>query len=225
MDNKTIITINADSGGEFANKIAETRAGARIITKGKIDTASFMRMILTDKSLTGGNFLSHIAIFENAITSARFILTDAALNIAPDAEQKAKILRNAIAAHEKLFARAPRISILTAAGRENPKIKSSVDGAALIREFDGDYDIELDQLDTALSPAARAAKSAPPRVADIVLAPDLDTGNAIWKTLTALAGGWTVAGLVVGGPEIIALNSRSDSPESRAKTMEYANRL
>ena len=206
-----------------------------IIAKGLIETAAFLRLIFgyDDKALIKGGragFVSHCFILEKRHNwfwhKKPWILTDAAVNIAPTAEQKAVIAQNAVdMARSVLGIRCPVLSVLTAAGRENPKIRSSVDGKWII---DGGRvagaDLRLDQFDTAISTSARRLKKLGGGPADIMLANDLDSGNPLFKAHSMRAG-YRAAGLVLGCAVPVVLNSRFDAAESKLLSIWYAKKL
>jgi phosphate butyryltransferase len=214
----------------FADAAKSAGRGRMIIAKGMLETADFLRLILKyngKELITGGDggFLSHCTILAKG-GSRPLILTDAAINIEPDAGTKAKIVKNAIDLARALFGvRRPVVSILTPAGKLNDKIKSSVDGDFAIRQLAGeDAEIRLDQMDTAIDAGARAMKKLGGGVADILLADNLDVGNAIYK-LYAKVGGYDAAGIVCGAAVPTVLNSRADNAASKLLSIKYAARL
>ena len=198
-----------------------------ILMKGLIETADFIRPILARNDLyTKGTLLSHCAILENDF-GARFIVTDAAMNMYPNAETKVKIAENAIWLHKKLndTIMLPKISALTPAGKLNPKIQSSVDAEFIAKELFGKAEVVPDQLDTAVSASAAATKGrVAARPADILLCHDLDSGNILYKAMTNF-GGFSVGGLIIGTKLPICVNSRSDSKKSKLLALKYATRL
>lgn len=204
-----------------------------IIAKGMLETADFLRPILkyNNKELIqndedGIGLLSHCFILwkKTMLKSYKpLIITDAAVNIAPTAEQKAKIVRVAISlAHKLLGISRPVVSILTPSGKLNPAIQSSVDGDLVIQELaDKNAEIRLDQMDTAISMDARHIKHLSGDTADILLADNLDSGNNIFKLYT-MNGGYSAAGLVCGTTVPVILNSRSDAPKSKLLSIKMA---
>lgn len=195
-----------------------------IFMKGLIETSDFMRLILKRKELyETGNLLSHCGFFDD-----RFILTDAAMNLSPDAETKLKILNNAIYLYKKLNSEKtelPKISALTPAGKFNPKIKSSVDAVFLAEQLKDVATVVLDQLDTAISTKAAETKGRESgRPADIILCHDLDSGNILYKAFTLL-GNYSVAGLIIGAKYPICVTSRADKFDSKLKSIKYASKI
>ena len=150
------------------------------------------------------------------------LITDAAINIGPDLETKADIVRNAIDLARVLGIETPRVAILSAVETVNPKIQSTLDAAALCKMAErgqiegGVLDGPL-AFDNAIS--ARAAKtkkivSPVAGCADILLMPDFDAGNMVAKQLQYLAGADS-AGIVLGARVPIVLTSRADTVRTR----------
>jgi phosphotransacetylase len=150
------------------------------------------------------------------------IITDAAVNIAPDLEAKADIIRNAIRLAGAIGIDLPRVAILSAVETVTPKLTSTLDAAALCKMADrgqimgGILDGPL-AFDNAVSEAAAKAKGIVSGVAgraDILVVPDIESGNMLAKQL-ALLGGAESAGIVLGLRVPVALTSRSDDATSR----------
>jgi phosphotransacetylase len=150
------------------------------------------------------------------------LITDAAINIAPDLETKADIVRNAIDLARVLGIETPRVAILSAVETVSPKIQSTLDAAALCKMAErgqiegGVLDGPL-AFDNAISAHAAATKKIVSPVAgraDILLMPDLDAGNMVAKQLQYLAGADS-AGIVLGTRVPIVLTSRADNVRTR----------
>ncbi len=150
------------------------------------------------------------------------LITDAAINISPDLEAKADICRNAIDLARILGVARPKVAILSAVETVNPKIESTLHAAALCKMADrgqiegGDLDGPL-AFDNAISVEAARTKhivSTVAGLADILLVPDLESGNMIAKQLTYLAGA-DGAGIVLGTRVPIVLTSRADNVRTR----------
>jgi phosphotransacetylase len=151
-----------------------------------------------------------------------FIMTDAAVNIFPDLEVKRDIVQNAIDLVHALGVEVPKVGILSAVEVINPKIPSTLDAAALCKMADrgqitgGILDGPL-AFDNAISAQAAKTKGIISQVSgdvDILLAPDLEAANMLFKQLTYLAGA-EGAGIVLGTRVPIVLTSRADSIRTR----------
>ncbi|MDR2268830.1 MAG: hypothetical protein LBD94_01450 [Rickettsiales bacterium] len=220
----------------FANAMKFVDKNNLIIAKGMVETADFLRLILkyNDKGLIVGGkdgFLSHCAILikKRKWLFARekpIILTDAALNIAPDAAEKVKIAKNAIdLARRALGLKRPVLAILTAAGKYNPAIKSSVDGQYVIDNLGGENaELRLDQVDTAIDAASRRVKNLNGGTADILLSDSIESGQMGYKFCTKKAG-YEAIGFLCGAIVPIVVTSRGDSARSKLLSIKYAAKM
>jgi len=160
------------------------------------------------------------------------IISDAAVNIVPDLEEKADIVRNAIDLAHALEAPEVRVAILSAMETVNPKVPSTVEAAALCKMADrgqitgGLLDGPL-AFDNAIDPEAAAIKHIKSPVAgraNVLIVPDLEAGNMLAKSLTFLAGA-DAAGIVLGARVPIILTSRADSKMTRLASCAVASLL
>ena len=216
-----VIKTDIENFNTDTDKVLEN-GDSPVFMKGLIETSDFMRLILKHGKLYDkSNLLSHCGIFDD-----RFILTDGALNINPSKEDKVKIIENSLFLFDKLHkGEKAKVSILTPAGKYNPKIQSSVDGAYVIENLKDKADFVFDQLDTAVSNKAAEIKGKKAdRESNILLCHDLDSGNILYKSFTQFCG-YLVAGLIIGAKYPICLTSRSDSTESKLKSLSYALKL
>ncbi len=200
------------------------------LMKGSLHTDTFLHAIMKKESgLRTGRLLSHCALIYSPDYGRRIILTDAAINIAPDLDQKCDICQNAI-----IFARAvgivtPKVAVLSAVETVEAKMPSTVDAAALAKMADrgqivgGIVDGPLD-LDAAVSPDVVRIKHIHSRVAgqaDILLAANIEAGNAMYKEFLFMDGA-QAADCVMGARVPIILTSRADSPDTRTYSAAVA---
>ncbi|MGU3453597.1 bifunctional enoyl-CoA hydratase/phosphate acetyltransferase [Methylobacterium sp. 391_Methyba4] len=173
--------------------------------------------------------MSHVYALDVPSYPKPLFLTDAAVNIAPSLEEKRDIVQNAIDLARALGIAQPKVAILSAVETVSTKLGSTLDAAALCKMagrgqiMDGLVDGPL-AFDTAISCAAAAAKALVSPVAgeaDILVVPDLVSGNMLAKQLIHLAGA-DAAGLLLGARVPIILTSRSDSPEVRLASCALA---
>jgi phosphotransacetylase len=173
--------------------------------------------------------VSHVFVLDVPHYPRPLFVTDAAINIAPDLDTKRDIVQNAIDLCQALGIARPKIAILSAVETVNPKIPSTLDAAALCKMADrgqirgGLLDGPL-ALDNAVSPEAARTKdieSAVAGAADVLVAPDLESGNMIAKQLVYLADA-LIAGLVLGARVPIMLTSRADDELSRLASCALA---
>jgi len=201
-----------------------------ILMKGIVTTGMLMKAVL-DKGngLMSGNLLSHIAFFESPYYHKLICITDAALNIAPDLQEKAGIINNAVHALHRLGVTLPKVGILAAVETVNPKMEATTHAAMLVAMqkrnqirgclIDGPL-----ALDNAISADAAHHKGIISDVAgdaDILLAPDITAGNILYKSLIFLGGAVTAA-MIVGASVPVVLTSRSDSGKSKFLSIALA---
>ncbi|MCG8441744.1 MAG: bifunctional enoyl-CoA hydratase/phosphate acetyltransferase [Caulobacterales bacterium] len=211
--------------------VALVRSGrAEGLMKGSLHTDEFMGAILPGKAgLRTERRMSHVYALDVPHYPKPLFITDAAINIAPGLEDHRDIIQNAIDLALALEVDAPKVAILSAVESVTPKIPSTVTAAALCKMADrgqitgGLLDGPL-AFDNAVSPEAARAKGIASRVAgqaDILLAPDLETGNMLAKQLIHLAGA-EAAGIVLGARAPIMLTSRSDNSLARQASCALA---
>jgi phosphate butyryltransferase len=215
-----------------ARSVELVRQGeADILMKGHLHTDDFLRAAL--RSATGlrtDRLLSHCFVLQIPSYHKLLVITDAAINIAPDMVQKAAIVQNAIDLLRQLDVDKPKVAALSAVETVNPKIPSTVDAACLHKMAErGQIKYGLVDgpmaFDNAISAKAARDKGIKSEVAgdvDVVLAPDLDAGNILYKNLEYLAQA-KVAGIVMGARVPLVLTSRADPPEARVHSLALAN--
>ena len=192
------------------------------LMKGSLHTDELMHAALSNREFRTKRRMSHIFRFDVPLYEKPLLITDAALNIRPTLADKVDIVQNAIELAQILGVMTPRVAILSAVETVNPAIPSTLDAAALCKMVDRGQitDAILDgplAFDTAISGEAAAIKhidSPVAGVADILVVPDLESGNMLAKQLEYLAGG-TASGVVMGGRVPVALTSRADGANAR----------
>ncbi len=210
---------------------ALTREGrAAALMKGALHTDEVMSAVLRrEAGLRTERRMSHVFVLDVPTYPKPLLITDAAINIAPDVEAKRDIVQNAIDLARALGVETPKAAILSAVESVDVKIPSTLDAAALCKMAErgqitgGLLDGPL-AFDNAVSKAAAAAKGIVSQVAgdaDILVAPDLEAGNMIAKQLTYLAGAES-AGVVLGARVPIMLTSRADGAMSRLASAALA---
>jgi phosphate acetyltransferase len=204
--------------------VAMARAGeVESLMKGSLHTDELMEAVVPSSTgLRTERRISHVFVMDVPAYPRTLMITDAAINIQPDLTCKADICRNAIDLAHVLGNPLPKVAILSAAETVNPKIESTLHAAALCKMADrgqitgGVLDGPL-AFDNAVSPEAARTKgiiSPVAGVADILLVPDLESGNMMAKQLTYLAGADS-AGIVLGTRVPIVLTSRADNVRTR----------
>ena len=211
--------------------VAMCRGGnAQAIMKGSLHTDELMKVALhRDTGLRTDRRISHVFIMDTPAYARTLMITDAAINIVPELADKVDIVQNAIDLAHALGIAEPKVALLSAIETVNPKIKSTLDAAALCKMADrgqitgGILDGPL-AFDTAVSVKAAAIKHLISPVtgqADILVVPDLESGNMLAKQLEYL-GGAQLAGIVLGARVPAILTSRADSAETRLTSCAVA---
>jgi phosphotransacetylase len=201
--------------------VGQGRAAA--LMKGSLHTDELLGAALTHEAgLRTERRVSHAFVMDAPLYPRLLIITDAAVNIAPDLEAKADIVRNALRLAAAIGIELPRVALLAAVETVTPRMPSTIEAAALCKMAErgqimgGILDGPL-AFDNAVSEAAAKAKGIVSPVAgraDILVVPEIESGNMLAKQL-ALLGGAESAGIVLGLRVPVALTSRSDDATSR----------
>ena len=203
---------------------------AQLLMKGSLHTDDLMRAAMNKETgLRSSRRISHVFIMDTPAYDRTLLITDAAINIEPELEDKLHIIQNAIDLAHALGIAEPKVALLSAVETVNPKIKSTLDSAALCKMADrgqitgGILDGPL-AFDTAVSQKAANIKKLVSPVtgkADILVVPDLESGNMLAKQLEYL-GGAHLAGIVLGARVPAILTSRADSAATRLTSCAVA---
>jgi phosphotransacetylase len=207
-----------DADESLAIAIQLIRDGkATAIMKGMIDTGRFMQAILNKKSgLVSGGLLSLIGFYETPKYHKLFAVSDFGLNTYPNLEAKRAILVNAVGLLHKLGIEQPKVAVLSAVEKPNPKMPDAVDGVALkdmnknglISGCIVEGPIAFDLATSAEAARIKGYDSPVAGDADLLIVPDIVSGNMLVKCLTGFGGART-AGTVLGARVPIILTSRS----------------
>ncbi|MFM9437049.1 phosphotransacetylase/acyl dehydratase [Janthinobacterium sp. CG_23.3] len=215
----------AARGAEMAG-----RGQVEALMKGSLHTDELMAAVLAPAAgLRTKRRISHCFLMQTPAYPRPFIITDAAINIAPTLEHKADIVRNAIDLAHAIGVALPRVAILAAVETVNPNMPATLDAAALCKMADrGQISGALLDgplaFDNAVSAAAARVKGIVSEVAgraDVLVVPDLESGNMLAKQLEYM-GDAASAGIVLGAKVPIVLTSRADSRESRIASCAIA---
>ena len=219
------------SHASAANAVELVRAGkAEALMKGSLHTDELMGAIVSGASgIRTERRISHCFIMDVPGHPDPLIITDAAVNIAPDLDAKVDIIQNAIDLAHAMGAEQVRVAILSAMETVTTKVPSTIEAAALCKMAERGQitGAVLDgplALDNAISPEAAAIKKIASPVAgraNILVVPDLEAGNMLAKSLSFLAGA-DAAGIVLGARVPIILTSRADSLLSRLASCAVA---
>ena len=196
---------------------------ADVLMKGKVGTSDMLRAVLNkDYGLRTGKLLSHFAYFEVETYHKLIAVTDVAMNIAPNLTEKIGILNNAVGVLNSLGIRRPKVAVLGAVEKVNTEMGATLDAALLSKMNQRDQILNciVDgplAFDNAVSFESAKHKEIKSEVAgdtDLLLMPDIEVGNVLYKTLVFFARA-KVASMIVGASAPIVLTSRSDSEQAK----------
>src|SRR4051794_2881883 len=235
LDIRDFEIVDADYSDDSATKAVElVREGrADALMKGSLHTDELMAAVVKrDTGLRTARRISHCFVMDVPDHDQPLIITDAAVNIAPTLKEKVDIVQNAIDLAHALSPREVRVAILSAMESVNPDVPSTLEAAALCKMADRRQIVGaiLDgplALDNAISPEAAAIKKIDSPVAgraNILVVPDLESGNMLAKSLSFLADA-DAAGIVLGAKVPIILTSRADEEMARLASCAVAQLL
>jgi len=196
---------------------------ADVLMKGKVGTSEMLHAVLNKEyGLRTGNLLSHFAYFEVKTYHKLIAVTDVAMNIAPTLTEKISILNNSVRVLNNLGIKTPKVAVLGAIEKVNTEMGATLDAALLSKMNQRDQILNciVDgplAFDNAISVESAKYKEIKSEVAgdtDLLLMPDIEVGNVLYKTLVFFAKAM-VASMIVGAAAPIVLTSRSDSEQAK----------
>lgn len=195
--------------------------GAEALMKGSLHTDEMMSQVI--KHLRTGRRISHVFLADVPTYPHPLMITDAAIMIEPTLEDKVDIIQNAIELAHMLGLPEPKVAILSAVETVTSKIRSTIEAAALCKMADRrqitgallDGPLAFDNAVSLVAAKTKGIKSLVAGNADILVVPDLESGNMVAKQLEYLANA-LMAGVVLGARVPIVLTSRADTAETRA---------
>jgi len=225
---KIINENNENSTAPIAAKLA-SEDKVKIIVKGHIHTDILMKAVLKrDLNLIGKKRLSHVWHMTLEANDKPFIITDGVVNVLPKLEVKMHILRNAVGFANKIGIVRPKVSVLSATEEVIESMPSSIE-ADTITKKSKEENINADvfgplAFDNTVSKKSAAIKKIKNDVAgnaDILLVPNVESGNALVKMMIYFMGA-CAAGVVIGGKVPVVITSRSDESEARLASIAAA---
>lgn len=207
---------------EMAVKMLSSKQ-ADILMKGKVGTSTLLKSVLNKEwGLRTGNLLSHIALFEVETYHKLIAVTDVAMNIAPNLKDKIAIVNNSVSFLKRLGYVKPKVAVLGAVEMVNENMEATLDAALLskMNQRDQIRDCIIDgplAFDNAVSLESAKHKGIRSEVAgdtDLLLMPDIEVGNVLYKSLVFFAKA-KVASIILGAQVPIVLTSRSDSEQAK----------
>ncbi len=216
--------VDCSDPDEIAHKTMELVAAGKadFLMKGLIGTSTLLRALLTKEyGLRRERLLSHLSVMDVGLERL-IIMTDGAMNIAPDLDKKAQIIANAAEVAHKLGIEKPKVAPLAAVEVVNPDMPATLEAAALSKmaergQIKGAVVDGPLALDNAVDEEAARHKGITSQVAgkaDILLMPDIEAGNVFYKAMLYL-GGYRAASIVVGAKVPVVLTSRADDARTK----------
>jgi phosphate acetyltransferase len=217
---------------------AAAEVGVALAREGKVDalmkgsahTDELMsEVVAKDTGLRTARRISHVFLMDVPTYPRYLLITDAAVNVEPSLETKVDIVQNAIDLAQMLGVIEPKVALLAAVEMVNPKMRATLDAASLCKMADRgqitggllDGPLAFDNAVSIVAARTKGIKSAVAGQADILLVPDIESGNMLAKQLEYLADALS-AGIVLGAKVPIVLTSRADTAESRTASTALA---
>ncbi len=207
---------------EKAVKLVSSKQ-ADILMKGKIGSSTLLKCVLNKEwGLRTGNLLSHFALFEVDTYHKVIAVTDVAMNIAPNLQDKIAIVNNAVSCLNRLGYIMPKVAVLGAVEMVNENMEATLHAALLskmnqrdqIRNCIIDGPLAFDNAISLESAQHKGIRSEVAGDTDLLLMPDIEVGNVLYKSLVFFAKA-KVASIILGALVPIVLTSRSDSEQAK----------
>ena len=211
-----------DKSVEMAVRMLSSKQGD-ILMKGKVGSSSLLKCVLNKEwGLRTGNLLSHIALFEVETYHKLIAVTDVAMNIAPNLKDKISIVNNSVSFLNRLGYVLPKVAVLGAVEMVNENMEATLHAALLskmnqreqIRNCIIDGPLAFDNAVSLESAKHKGIKSEVAGDTDLLLMPDIEVGNVLYKSLVFFARA-KVASIILGAQVPIVLTSRSDSEQAK----------
>ena len=207
---------------EIAVKMVRSNQ-ADILMKGKVGTSTLLKAVLNKEwGLRTGSLLSHIAIFEVEAYHKLIAVTDVAMNISPNLQDKISIVNNSVACLNRLGVEMPKVAVLGAVEMVSENMQATLDAALLskmnqrdqIKHCIIDGPLAFDNAISLDSANHKGIRSDVAGDTDLLLMPDIEVGNVLYKSLVFFAHA-KVAAVILGAMVPIVLTSRSDSDQAK----------
>ena len=232
LDISSMTIINEEIDGNAVKKAVKLvkNKEADILMKGNVPTAIFLKGVLDkEEGLRKGDVLSHFALFEIPTYHKLLGLSDAAMILAPDFKTKIAIINNAVEFMNKLGYEKPKVAILAAVEMVNEAMPATLDGALLakmnqrgqIKNCIIDGPLAYDNAVSIESAKHKGIVSDVAGDADLLIVPDIEAGNMLYKSFGFSANA-ILAAVVLGAAAPIVLTSRSDTEEAKQASIVMA---
>jgi phosphate butyryltransferase len=233
VDNDNYSIIDTESPVDEALRLLDQNE-AHILMKGFVKTEEILRGVFHYLKNTGrlkpGELISHVFVMDIPVRNKLLLISDAAVNPYPNEEKKVKIIENTLRVAANLNIRKPKVAVISAIESVNLSIESSIEAERTAQRFADRNDCTVEgplSFDVAMDPAIAHEKHYKGEIqgtADILIMPDIDAGNVLYKSLTTQSGA-TCAGVILAGNLPLVLTSRGDSARSKLASISLAVKL
>ncbi len=217
-----------------AKAVSLAREGrVEVLMKGLVGTADYLKCILDkDTGIGTGVTMSHVTLLQSPAYHKLLCITDCGMIVLPSFKEKVDLVRNALSVYKKLGVDNPKVAILAAVEVVNEKMDATIHAAMLaamnrrgqIKDCIIDGPFAFDNLISREACEYKGIKTDVGGDTDIILCPNLETGNTLYKALTYL-GGANTAGIVLGARVPVVLTSRTDSDRNKLMSIALAAAL
>jgi phosphate butyryltransferase len=233
IDNDNYNIVDTENPIEDALKYLDSNQ-VQILMKGSVKTEQILRGVFHFLKDTGrlkpGELISHVFVMDIPVRNKLLLISDAAVNTYPDEEKKIKIIENALKVAYNLNLHKPKVAVVSAIESVNLSIESSIVAERIAGHFSGRNDCIVEgplSFDVAMDQGIAREKHYKGQIrgnADILIMPDIDAGNVLYKSLTTQSGA-TAAGVILCGDMPLVLTSRGDSARSKLSSISLAVKL
>ncbi len=233
IDNDNYSIIDTENPIQEAVKLLDQNQ-VQILMKGFLKTEDILRGVFQylkgSGRLKSGELISHVFVMDIPVRNKLLLISDAAVNTYPDEEKRVKIIENTLKVAANLNIRKPKVAVISAIESVNKSIESSIEAEHIAQRFSDRKDCIVEgplSFDVAMNPAIAHEKHYKGQIqgnADILIMPDIDAGNVLYKSLTTQSGA-TCAGVILAGDLPLVLTSRGDSARSKLASISLAVKL
>jgi len=233
IDNDNFTIIDTENPVKEANGLLD-RDEAHILMKGKLHTDQLLRGVFQYFKKSGrlkhGELMSHVFVMDIPVRNKLLLISDAAVNTYPDEGKRIKIIENALRIAINLNIKKPKVAVISAIENVNPSVESSIEAEHIADYFASRNDCIVEgplSFDVAMDKDIAREKLYNGAIrgnADILIMPDIDAGNVLYKSLTTQSGA-TSAGVVLCEDMPLILTSRGDSARSKLASISLAVKL
>lgn len=232
ISKNTVKILHAPDHGEAAKTVVRLAKSGQchLIMKGNLHTALFLKAVLDkEQGLNAGKLLSQITVYDKPGEDGIQLMTDCAMAIAPSLEDKKAIIENAVELMRCLGYECPKVALLSALEVINPRIPDTLDAAVLSKMCERgqitncivDGPLALDNAVSEDAARHKNIKSPVAGRADILVFPNLQTANCVFKSLVFFAKMDTAA-VIMGTKVPVVMTSRTDTVANKMLSIMFS---